>query len=156
MLHAASDPAKVTWRRGAYLEPHTPERPWESKGLTPVGMKPQAGVAAVTLCQRGSASLPIVPPARGKPRSGYCRQIAGFLKKYLDAATGAAFEIVGDDTAPARGIVVGPCAHEGLEPFIERAGRLEPEHFFVSAFAGGVALIGRDIKGRQRGNYVEA
>jgi len=145
--------AEVTWQRGPYLETYGLERPWESKGLTPVTMKPQARVAEVVICNQGRAALPLVTPARGKPNSGYYRQVAAFLKTYLEAATGASFEIVVDTTTPKRGLFIGPCECEGLKAFIARAGKLEPEHFLVSAVADGLVLIGRDVgKKDKRGN----
>jgi len=145
--------AKVTWQRGPYMETYGLDRPWESKGLTRVTMKPRPGVAEAVLCDKGRATLPLVTPARGKPNSAYYRQVAASLKKYLDAATGASFKVVGDNTNPKRGIFIGPCERAGLKPFIAQAAKLEPEHFLVSAFADGVVLIGRDVDTRDhRGN----
>ena len=137
--------AAAAWRRGSYMAQYASDRPWESRGLTPVAMTPQPEVDDVVLVAGRRPGLPIVVPPRGAPDSGYYRQVAAFLKQYLDAATGASFETTERVADEGRGIFVGPCAHDGLAPFLERARALDPEHFLISVFADGLVLAGRDI-----------
>jgi len=133
-LAGAATAGERAWERGAYMEEYLTVVPWESKALTPLSMARQPGRGPVVLCERADPLLPIVIPARNKPGSGYYRQIVEFLKNHLDGATGASFEVVGDDSAPSRGIFVGPCDGADLVPFIERARAPDPEHILVSAF----------------------
>jgi len=135
----------VAWQRGDYMADHAVAEPWKSSGLGPVVMTPLSGVAQISVCAQGKAALPIVIPVRGKPGSEYYRQVAEFLRKYLNAATGASFRIVEDTTAPDTGIFVGPCDRAGGEALIDRAAGLAPEYFIFRAAGGSIALIGRDI-----------
>jgi Domain of unknown function (DUF4838)/Carbohydrate family 9 binding domain-like len=144
MTLAMSAQAQLKAKRGPEMVPFQNTSPWESKALTPVKMSVVDGLAEVVLAENGKAVLPIVIPDRSHPRAVYYRQVAQFLKKYLDAATGGTFDIVTDDKTPERGIFVGPCADAALKPMLKELANFKPEQFMVSAFSKGVLLVGHD------------
>ena len=116
------------------------EKPWESKGLTPVNMKTAEGLAPLVIAEGGAAKVMIVPAA-GMP---YYREVAEFLADYLGQATGVKFVIVAEPPREGEAIYVGPVERAGTERIIERARALAPERFIVERIPSGVILVGND------------
>ncbi|MDZ4198509.1 MAG: DUF4838 domain-containing protein [Kiritimatiellia bacterium] len=119
--------------------------PWTSRGLSPVVLKPTGGEPFVLL-QDGQPACDIVIPAESE-YPNYYREVAERLKRFLDEASGASFNIVTDQDLPAEraGLFLGPCDR----PFIRNAfetfiPKLPMDGFLTVRFDRGFLLAGRD------------
>ena len=136
-----ADAGTPLWKRGSHQATYALDRPWETKGLTPVTLTDKPELPAVVIANKGRAVLPIVIPA-GDP---YYAEVAATLKLFLDEAIGGSFTVITDKDAPRQGIFVGPCRNPDVERVTRRVAELPPEHFVVDCLKGGVILAGQDL-----------
>lgn len=151
VLQAISGLSEDSWTRGPEMESVVIENPNLSRGLTPVSLKQIPDRPSLIIAREGKTLLPLViPNSSGK----YYREVASFLKQYLDEACGADFQIVTTETKPEAGIFIGPCEQAIPNELIDRAGKLPPEHFVIARVENGIALLGRDISREKNGKDV--
>lgn len=141
ILHTISAFSEDSWKRGPEMESVIIESPHLSRGLTPVVLKKTAEKSGLIIAREGKALVPLViPNSQGR----YYRDVASFLKLYLDEACGTDFKIVTADMNSETGIYIGPCERANLKELINRSTKLPPENFVISRIESGIALIGRD------------
>jgi len=115
-------------------------RPYESKGLSPVKLTLRDDVPPLVLCENGRPRAKIVTLTDNL----YYNEIAELLKEYLDLATGASFEIVDDGDSMPRGIYVGPLRNATSQEVFREAQTRGLDHFIVQSFDKGIILAGKD------------
>jgi len=120
-------------------------KPWQSQGLNQV--KLELGAGELTLAENGKATVSIVIPASGENLQ-YYQATAEILKKYLEASTGVAFNIVSGELSVGKGIFVGPCPQTEVKQGFVDAQKMPEESFAVKAFSRGIMLVGNDQQGR--------
>ena len=98
--------------RGEYLKQFNIKEPWLSKGLTRVEITYQDKTPPLVICQDGKPAVDIVVSTSSEP--AYYKEVAGFLKAFLDLAVGGGehFQILYDSPGTRKAIFIGPCKNK--------------------------------------------
>jgi uncharacterized protein DUF4838/cellulose/xylan binding protein with CBM9 domain len=114
-----------------------------SKGLTPVELTVKKS-APLILADQGKACAAIVIP-KNSSEHYYYKQIAKFLKSYLDKVTGANFIITDDSSKFPTAIYLGPCELKETDKIFKQAQKGKYGSFQIVCIENGVVLAGKDL-----------
>ena len=117
----------------------------QSRDLTPVKVKIEEEKPALVLSENGSAKVKLVIPANSATK--YYREIANIVKKYLDKATGAKFQIVKGDITDGKGIFIGPCSDTTVQETFNILQKEPLETIEIKSFDRGIMILGNDQPG---------
>lgn len=117
------------------------DKPWESKGLTPVTLDFKTELGNLVIAENGKAKVSIVTV---KTADWFYPQIAQLLKTHLDKCTGANFKIITGGVPVGKHIFIGPVNEPTVQKVHAQAQEGKLDSLQIVSFEKGIILTGRD------------